>query len=176
MMNVVMKKIFLLTTLALFYFSNSFAEIPHFIDFTKVLNNSKAGVGAQDRLKKKFETQAKKFDTQQAEIRKEESKIISQKKLITPEEYKKSVEKLRKRVADLQKNHQEALTDIGKSRSNAKKNLLTALSPIIRKYMEDNNIRLVFDKKSIILGDKTLEITDQIIAILNKKVLSIKIN
>jgi len=42
--------------------------------------------------------------------------------------------------------------------------------------MEDNNIRLIVDKKSVILGDKTLEITDQIIVILNKELPSLKIN
>ena len=35
--------------------------------------------------------------------------------------------------------------------------------------MEDNKIRIVLDKKGVILGDKTLEITDKIIAILNAK-------
>ena len=35
--------------------------------------------------------------------------------------------------------------------------------------MEDNKIRIILDKKSIIMGDTKLEITDQIIAILNKE-------
>ena len=34
--------------------------------------------------------------------------------------------------------------------------------------MEDNKIRVIVAKQSVVLGDKTLEITDQIIAILNK--------
>ena len=42
--------------------------------------------------------------------------------------------------------------------------------------MEENNIRMVLDKKAVILGDSTLEITDQIIAILNKELPSLKIN
>ena len=42
--------------------------------------------------------------------------------------------------------------------------------------MEDNNIKLILDKKNVIMGDKNLEITDQIISILNKEVLSLKIN
>ena len=42
--------------------------------------------------------------------------------------------------------------------------------------MEDNNIRLILDKKSVVMGDTNLEITNQIIAILNKEVSSLKIN
>ena len=39
--------------------------------------------------------------------------------------------------------------------------------------MEDNKIRIVIDKKSILLGDTNLEITDQIISILNKELSSL---
>jgi Skp family chaperone for outer membrane proteins len=42
--------------------------------------------------------------------------------------------------------------------------------------MEENKIRIVLDKQSIILGDTTLEITDIIIDILNKEVTSIKVD
>ena len=41
--------------------------------------------------------------------------------------------------------------------------------------MEKNKIRLVLDKKSILLGDTNLEITTQIIDILNKKVKSLNL-
>ena len=175
-MKKIMKKIFLIITLSLFCFSYSFAEATHFIDFNKVLNSSKAGASAQKELQKRFEQQAKKYDGQQEDIRKEESNIIAQKKLITPEEYKKKVETLRNKVAKLQKNKNADLEKLTKSRANAKSTLLKALNPIVRKYMEENKIRLILDKKSVILGDKNLEITDKIITILNKELLSIKVN
>ena len=76
----------------------------------------------------------------------------------------------------MQKEKQKTFNEIAKSRNNAKQSLLKAVNPIIKKYMEDNNIRLVLDKKSVILGDQTLEITDQIINILNKELPSIKVN
>ena len=46
----------------------------------------------------------------------------------------------------------------------------------MKKYMEDNKIRLVIDKKSVLLGDTKLEITDQITKILNNnlKTLNLK--
>ena len=39
--------------------------------------------------------------------------------------------------------------------------------------MEDNKIRIILDKKSVIMGDTKLEITDQIINILNKELTSL---
>jgi Skp family chaperone for outer membrane proteins len=42
--------------------------------------------------------------------------------------------------------------------------------------MEENNIKLILDKKGVLMGDKNLEITNQIIAILNKELSSLSIN
>ncbi len=156
--------------------SISSAEIPYFIDFSKVLNQSKAGKEAQDFLKKKFESESKKFSNQEKELRKEESELIAKKKLITNEEYQKKVETLRKKVSDLQRNKQNSLTNIAKMRSKARTELLKNLNPIMKKYMEEKKIRVVLDKKSILLGDKNLDLTEEIIELLNKELKSIKLN
>ena len=41
--------------------------------------------------------------------------------------------------------------------------------------MKDNKIRLVLDKKNIIIGDSSLDLTDKIIELLNKEIKSLKI-
>ena len=171
-----MKKITLFSIIFLFNYSISLAENIHFIDFTSVLNKSKAGAQAQTELKKKFETASKKYNKEQAALRKEESEIISKKSSLTQEEYQKKVEVLRNKVVSLEKNKKNSLENITISRNNAKKSLLKSVNPIIKKYMEENNIRIIVDKKSVILGDATLEITDQIIVILNKEITSLKVN
>ena len=81
-----------------------------------------------------------------------------------------------KMVADLQKEKSDSLKNIAKLRNDAENKLEDALNPIIKKYMEDNNIRMVIDKKAVLLGDTKLEITSQIIEILNKELKSLKIN
>lgn len=171
------KKIICIIVIFFFYTLNSaFADTSHFMDFTKVLNSSKAGAQAQKKLQTRLQTETKKFNKIQEDIRKEEADIISQKKLLSPEDYQKKVQDLRKKVSDLQKNKQKSFNNIAKSRSEAKQALIKAVNPIIKKYMEENKIRIVYDKQSIILGDTKLEITDQIIAILNKESPSLKMN
>ena len=89
---------------------------------------------------------------------------------------KKKINDLRSKVALIQKSQQESLNSIATSRNNARQTLLKSVNPIIKKYMEENKIRIVLDKQSIILGDTTLEITDKIIDILNKEITSIKVD
>jgi Skp family chaperone for outer membrane proteins len=172
-MNIFQNKIFLFTTIFFLYFSSSFSANTHFIDFSKVLNQSKAGSQMQAKLKKKFEGESNKFKQQEKNIRKEESDLIPQKKILTKEEYQKKIEILRKKVAKLQEDRKKSLTGIAKSRNEAKKSLLKAINPIMKKYMEDNKIGIVVEKKSVVLGDATLELTDKIIALLNKELPSL---
>jgi len=171
-----MKKITLLILLILLSSSASFASDTYFIDFTKVLNSSKAGSEAQVKLKKKFESETIKFKKEEDEIRKEENEIIAQRKIITQTDYQKKVDLLRKKVSVLQKNKQKSFSVIAKSRNDAKLSLLKVVNPIIKKYMEEKKIRIIVDKKIVVLGDVELDITNQIISILNKEAPSIKIN
>ena len=102
-------------------------------------------------------------------------KIIEQKKLIKPDEYKTKVDNLRKSVSNLQKERNKLLQDVASQRSKARTTLLKNLNPIIKEYMQEKQIRMVVDKKSLLLADENLNITKEILDRLNKKIKSIKI-
>jgi Skp family chaperone for outer membrane proteins len=171
-----MKKLLIITLFFLSYSFSSFADNSHFLDLTKVLNTSKPGAEAQKKLQTKFESETKKFKKLEQDIRKEESDIITQKKALSTEEYQKKISLLRKKVGDLQKNKQTSFNNIAKSRNEAREALLKAINPIVKKYMADNNIRLILDKTNVVMGDEKLEITNKIIEILNKELPTLKIN
>ena len=50
------------------------------------------------------------------------------------------------------------------------------LNPIIKEYMQQNKIRMVVDKKSILLADEKLDVTKKITELLDKKLTSIKLD
>ncbi len=153
-----------------------FSQSPHYVDFKYVLNESKAGKGAQAYLKNKLENGIKNLKNKEKSIQEEEKKIIQQKKLIAAEEYKKKVNELRGKVSSLQKERDKLLDTVAKQRSKARIELLKNLNPIIKDYMKEKKIRIVLDKKSILLADENLDITKEITDLLNKKLKSIKLN
>jgi Skp family chaperone for outer membrane proteins len=175
-----MKKIIKIISICLislnFISINAHADIAYFVDFKKVLNESSAGKNAQNYLKKKITAENKKFENQAKTLKTKETSLVAKKKMITSEEYKVEVNALRKEVTVLQKSRQTFLRKISEDRLNARTQLLDKLNPILKKYMEDNKIRLVIDKKNVLLGDSALEITTQIINILNKELKSLKLN
>ncbi len=148
---------------------NSKADTPYFLDFKYILNESEAGKKAQTFLKNKLETGIKNLKDKEKKIQEEEKKIIAQKKVISSEEYKKQVENLRSKVKALQKQRNNLIETVAKQRSKARNELLKNLNPIIKDYMKEKKIRMVVDKKSLLLADENLNITDDIINLLNKK-------
>ena len=152
-----------------------FAEI-RYVDFKYVLNESKAGKEAQNYLKKKLDNGIKDLKSKEKSIQDEEKKLIQQKKLISAEEYKKQVKALREKVSSLQTQRNNLLDTVAKQRTKARSELLKILNPIIKDYMKENTIRLVLEKKSILLADEKLNITKEITDLLNKKLKSIKLN
>ena len=162
--------------MAVSYQTNVFAEMPYYVDFKYILNQSEAGKKAQLTLKNKLEGGIKKIKIKEKNIQEEEKKIIAQKKIISAEEYKKKVNQLRSKVSVLQKERNKLLDSVSKQRLNARSQLLKNLNPIIREYMVEKKIRMVIDKKSLLLADDNLDITKDIMSILNKKLKSIKFN
>ncbi len=155
--------------------SKLLADTPHFVDFKFILNESTAGKKAQDFLKNKLNNGIKNLKNLEKNIQEEEKKIIQQKKVLSAEEYKSKVTKLRSKVASLQKKRSELYKNVADQRSKARNELLKNLNPVIQEYMKKNKIRMVIDKKSILLADESLDLTQEIIAILNKRLTSIKL-
>ena len=53
--------------------------------------------------------------------------------------------------------------------------LLSKLDPILKNYISENNITLILDKKNIIAGKSSVDITNIIVEKLNNELPSLKI-
>ena len=169
-------KIFLFSLTLIFLTNNLYADMPRYLDFKYILNNSVAGKKAQDSLQKRLKDGINSLNKKEKSLQEEEKKMIQQKKVISQEEYVKKVNDLRKKVSSLRTERNTLLEKISKDRSKARNELLKNLNPIIKEYMQEKKIRLVVDKKNIILADEKLDITKDIMEALNGKLKSIKLN
>ena len=148
----------------------------YFLDFKFILNQSDAGKKANQLLKNQLDQGIKKLKDREKKLQKEEKEIIQQKKILSAEEYKKKINELRKKVSTLQKDRNSILETVAKKRRSARKQLFDALNPIVKGYMKEKNISIVLDKKSILLGNENLDITNDIMNLLNKNLKSLKLS
>ena len=140
-----------------------------------VLNNSKAGKGAQDFLKKSFTDNQKKFANIEKKLKEEEKDLLEKKNIITKEEYEKKANAFRKKVIDYQSGRRSALDKIAAQRSKSRETLLKKLQPILDTYINENDISIVIDKKDLLGGKKEYDITNIIIEKLNKELPSLSL-
>ena len=168
-------KFFVVTFLLLICTHVSAEQKITYLDMKFVLNNSKAGKGAQDFLNKSFKENQKKFSDEETQLKKEESDLLGQKTILTKVEYQKKSDNLRKKVIDYQSQRRSALEKITTQRAEARKKLLEQLDPIISNYIKENDISLVLDSRNILFGNPDLDITNIIVEKLNKKFPSLSI-
>ena len=142
---------------------------------TFVLNESKAGKGAQDFLKKSFTDNQKKFIEIEKSLKKEENDLLEKKNILTKDEYTKKTDSLRKKVIDYQSQRRSSLDKIATQRAKSREILLGAIDPILNTYIKENNISLVIDKKDMLGGNPDADITQTIVEKLNKELPSLNL-
>ena len=145
------------------------------LDLTFVLNQSKAGKGAQDFLKKSFNDNAKKFSATEEKLKNEEIDLLGKKTILTKEEYSKKSDALRKKVIDYQSQRRMSLDKIATQRAEARETLIKKIDPILATYISENNISLVIDKRNILEVNPDNDITTVIVEKLNKELPSLNL-
>ena len=103
-------------------------------------------------------------------------KLISQKNVLNDEEFKKKIQDLRNEISNYQKERNKAANDLTQTRIKASTNLIKELTPILEAYSKDNSIRIIIQKKHIVMGSREDDITKNILDLVNKKIKNIKID
>ena len=138
------------------------------LDLKYVLNNSKAGKGAQDFLKKSFKDSTQKYSDMEKALKKEEQDLLTKKTVLSKEEYVKKSDALRKKVIDYQSQRRASVDKIATLRTESRQKLIDAIDPILEIYLKENNISLVVDKKYTLGGNPETDITKIITEKLDK--------
>ena len=151
-------------------------ELISYVDMDLLMNSSEAGMSITTQLTaihKKTMTELKKIEE---ELKKEESDLIKQKNVISNEEFEKKLSILRNKASDYQKQRKKFNDSINKKRLDATSELVSLIQPILAEYANNNSISIIFQKKNIIIGKTELDITEDILKILNANHKKIAIN
>ena len=170
------KKIIYILLLFLISLPSFSSEKIVYLDVEKIMQESIAGKAVIAKIKKKRETSISKFQKKEKEIFEKEKKLISQKNVLNQEEFKKKIQDLRNDIANYQKERNKTSNDITQLRIKASTALIKKLTPILEAYSKENSIRIIIQKKQIVMGNKEDDITKDILDLVNKNVKSIKVD
>ena len=171
-----MKKFFFIVLLILFS-NNVFANSNIvYIDINKIINESKVGISLNEQLKKINDKNIKEFKTAEASLKSEEENILKQKNILKEEDFSIKVNNLREKYESYNQTKKNKNNNLRKRRDNAAGKILTTVNEILRDYSVKNSISMIIDKKNIVIGKTQLDITNDILDLLNKKITNISLD
>ena len=166
-----------LTFIVAFFFlhnSNLFAEKIVYLNIEKIMKTSKAGISIIKKINKTNEENLKKFKKIEENLKNDEQDLIAKRNILSEEEFKKKFDLLKKKINDYKVLRQNSIQDITNKRRNASSEFFKQINPILGKYASDNEISFILQKKNIIMGKTELDITDDVLKIIDKEVSKIK--
>ena len=146
-----------------------------YIDIDYVLTNTFAGKSLLNTLKKEEESKINKYRLDDENFKNKEKKILAKKNLISKEEISKQMKILQ---VEFQEYRKEKINEIDKFKQKKNRNILNFLNlinPIIEKYMVDNSISILLDKKNVFIASKDNEITYNLIELIDNQIKTIEI-
>ena len=164
-----MKKKILIFILLNILTLNSRAEIVY-IDINFILNSSDVGKNLNTYLETIKNQNSLKYEEIENDLVNKEKSLIAQQNILDKEQFQKKLKKLTSEVQKYRSDKKVSLEELNNIKINKTKEILLALNPIITKYVDENSISIVIPKKNIVVGRKNLDITNQIIKLLNNNI------
>ena len=172
-----MKIIFSLILVFFLFFTNqAFSEQKiAFINMDKVMSTSKSGVSILKQLTDLKNKNSKFLKEEEKKFKEKEKKLISQKNILSEVDFKKKIDELKVEIKNYNQNRNKMIKDFNKLKVDNTNNLLKLINPILVKFSNDKEISIILQKKDLVVAKTELDITDEIIKIINKEVKEFKI-
>tara|TARA_B100000787_G_C16183511_1_gene293240 strand:+ start:843 stop:1367 length:525 start_codon:yes stop_codon:yes gene_type:complete len=147
-----------------------------FIDMDKLIIKSKPGSSILNQLKEINKQNIKKFDKNEKVLKENEDALIAKKNILSDIQFKKEITKLKSDIGIYNDNRNKTILAFNKIKLNNTNKLLKLINPILRSYADENSIGLILQKKNIIVGKTELDITEEVILLINKSIKEFKLN
>ena len=141
-----------------------------YINIEYVISESIKGKTILSSLNSIKEKNIEILKKQETDIRNLESDISKTKNVISKEDLKKKVTLLNNNIANYNKQKKTMDNDLKKKRNNDIKKFMDEINPILEKFMNDKSINILLDKKNVIMGKKSYNISQQILKIIDTNI------
>ena len=147
-----------------------------YLDVNLLLSESEVGKYVNSNLKKISDDNNKENKKFEAELKSDEEKLLTQQNILKKEDYEKKISELRNKFKSYQEKKNNKNKELNLLRNNAGNKILKSINEIMTEYSKKNSISLVITKQSIIIGKTELDVTNDILELLNKKITKLELN
>jgi len=146
-----------------------------FVDMDRLVSTSKPGSSIFNQLKDINKKNLDFLKEEEKKFKEKEKKLIAQKNIISENDYENKINELKSEINIYNQNRNEKIKKFNKLKVENTNNLLKLISPILAKYSTENEISIILQKKDLIIGKTELDITDEVIKIIDNEIKEFKI-
>ena len=160
-----MRNSFLLILLIFFYFTSNALSIEKivYLDLDYILSNSNKGKDILSDLEKKNTENINILKSKEETLKKEEENLLKQKNIISIEVYNEKVKNLQNKIKIFRSEKNKLVKEFKKNRETRINDFIKIVDNILSEYVKINSIDLVLNKKDIIMGKNSYNITGEIL-------------
>ena len=162
------KKIIILLTFIFGLPTNIFAENKvAYLDLDFILSNTNVGKSLFEKIQKFEKSKIKDLNDKEKLLKDEENKILGSKNIISKDELNKNINEFQIKLKNYKNLRSDQINKLKTKRNKEILNLLKLINPLIEKYMNENSISILIDKKNIYIADKNYDITKSLVDLIN---------
>ena len=146
-----------------------------YVDMDYIITNTLTGKSLLSSLKEEEELKISKFKSSDKDFKNEEKIILAKKNLISQEEINKELKTLQFKFQKYRKEKIKEIDNFKDKKNRNIMNFINLINPIIQKYMEDNSIYMLLDKKNVFIASRDYDITNNLIELIDNQIKTIEI-
>ena len=144
-----------------------------YVDVQSILEKSNVGKKEFDNLNDLIKKKNSNFVEIEKQLKSEENQILKQKNILSENELNAKISDFQNKINDYNLKKQEFTKEVNDQRLNITNNLLESLNLILSDYASKNEISIILQKKNIIIGKSTLDVTKDVLKIFNENIKTI---
>ena len=164
-----LKKISICIIFLLLTFSAQANNKIAFIDLDYLFETSKVGLLIKNKLKEIDLKNSKILQNKEKKIIDEENEIKKLKNIISKEEFDKKIGQLKISLNSYNEEKKIILKEFKNTQNSELKIFFEKINPFLLSYMSEKSIDLLIEKKNIFIGKSNIDITKDILQIIDKE-------
>ena len=146
------------------------------LDLNRVLLDAKAAKKAAEEIDKIAQNIESEMIISDENMIKEQNKLVEAQSIMAPEAFELKRKEYEEKVQNYNIERQQKLMSVERLIEKSRNEVLDKLKPILEEMSEKKGITVILEKGTVLLNAETMDITEEVIKILNKDLPKIEVS
>jgi Skp family chaperone for outer membrane proteins len=133
------------------------------VDPSRIMQESKAGKSFQSQMQQKVQTYQKSISQEEQQLYNEQQELGRQQSILAQDAFASKAKDFESRVGDAKKRAQNSQREIAQGQNQAQLTIENKVLEIVSSIAKERNANLVLTRQTVMLFDKSFDVTDETI-------------